>query len=336
MILTKTPLRISIAGGGTDFPDYYLTHGGATLSFTIDKYIYVTVNHRWDDDIRLSYSKMEQVATIDKLQHELIREALRMVGINKAIEITTISDIPSTGSGMGSSSAVTVGVLKTLYLYNNICQPPDVLARQACEIEIDILGKPIGKQDQYGVAYEGMNHLRFLTDGTVNVEEISISPLCKRVLRDNLLLFYTGISRHSENILAKQTASISQNRAVLNKMHLQVEEMKDCIVSEDFKRIGEILHQGWTYKKQLAKSISIPLIDNLYQKALSAGATGGKVVGAGGGGFLLLYVPSKAIIDVRNVLSDYKELTFSYGEPQARTLAKARSNNDRISASTSS
>ena len=313
MIITQTPLRVSFVGGGTDLPDYYRNNGGgAVISTAIDKYIFVIVKERFDDKIRLGYSRTEMVDSVDELKHELVREAMRKVGVWKRIEIGTMADIPSTGSGLGSSSSVTVGILNALYLYVGEPKEPEVLAEQACEIEIDILGKPIGKQDQYAAALGNMNVIRFLPDERVEIERVELSNYAKRMLNSNLLLFYTGISRESSTILEEQKAEIPKKEDILSKMKNMVDDVKACFLNEEIDQLGPILHQGWLYKKQLAGGISNPTIDLLYEKALSAGATGGKVVGAGGGGFLLVYCPNGKQDDVRNALSDYRELPFRF------------------------
>lgn len=311
MIITQTPLRVSFVGGGTDLPDYYRNNGGgAVISTAIDKYIFVIVKERFDDKIRLGYSKTEMVDSVDELKHELVRESMREVGVSKGIEIGTLADIPSTGSGLGSSSSVTVGVLNALYLYVGQPKQPEVIAEKACGIEIDILGKPIGKQDQYAAALGNINIIRFLPDDRVEVDRVKLSDYAKRMLNSNLLLFYTGIGRESADILEEQKAEIPNKTQILGKMKDMVEDVNACFLSEDIDQLGPILHQGWLHKKQLAGRISNPTIDSLYEKALSVGATGGKVVGAGGGGFLLTYCPNGKQDNVRNALSDYRELPF--------------------------
>ena len=311
MLITQTPLRISLAGGGTDLPDYYRNNnGGAVISTAIDKYIFVIVKKRFDDLIRLGYSKTEMVDSVDEIEHDLVRESMRKVGIRKGIEIGTLADIPSTGSGLGSSSSVTVGVLNALYLYIGVPKDPAAIAQQACEIEIDVLGKPIGKQDQYAAAFGNMNVIRFTPDDQVQIERLNLSDRVHRLLNSNLLLFYTGISRKSDSILKGQKAEIPNRSAILGKMKGMVETVKSCLLNEDVDGLGPVLDQGWIYKKQLSGDITNPTMDLLYEKALYAGATGGKVVGAGGGGFFLVYCPGGKQDAVRNALSEYRELPF--------------------------
>ena len=313
MIITQTPLRVSFVGGGTDIPEYYRNNGGgAVISTAIDKYIFVIVKERFDDSIRLGYSRTEMVDSVDEIKHELVRECMRKVGVRMGIEIGTLGDIPSTGSGLGSSSSVTVGVLNALYLYIGEPRAPQVVAEQACEIEIDILGKPIGKQDQYAAALGNMNVLNFLADGRVEIERIKLSDRAQTTLNSNLLLFYTGIARKSSDILQEQKAEIPNKVELLGTMKDMVANVKSCFLNGEVDQLGPFLHQGWLCKKQLAGGITNPRINSLYEKALSAGATGGKVAGAGGGGFLLVYCPNGKQDDVRNALSQYRELPFRF------------------------
>ncbi|MBI2841896.1 MAG: GHMP kinase [Armatimonadetes bacterium] len=310
MIITQTPLRISFAGGGTDFADFYTREEGRIVSSAIDKYIYVIVKERFDEKIRVGYSRTEMVDCIDDIEHELVRESLRKVGIEKGIEISTMADVPSEGSGLGSSSTVTVGLLNALYAYKGEIKPAEVLAREACEIEIDVLGKPIGKQDQYIAAYGGVRYFRFMRDGSVIVAPVEMDSVRRRQLDDSLLLFYTGITRQSSSVLSEQKENISDRMAALVKMRDQADSVHACLSDSKINRLGQILRAGWELKKSLATSISNDYINKLYEKALKAGATGGKVAGAGGGGFLLLFCPPAHQHKVRKALADLKELPF--------------------------
>jgi len=324
MIITQTPLRVSFVGGGTDFRDYYRRNGGAVLSTTIDKYIFVIVKKRFDKKIRVGYSTTEMVDSLDELKHELVREGLRKTGITEGIEISTMADIPSTGSGLGSSSSVTIGLLNAFYIYQGISQTAETLAKDACEIEIDILGKPIGKQDQYAAAYGGLNIIRFLPDEKVEVEPLRISESTKRKLERNLMLFYTGMVRKSSEVLTEQKKNIPDITGVLDELKAMVDELKDCLYKEYLDEFGKLLHYGWQCKKKMASKITNEKIDEFYEKALDAGALGGKMTGAGGGGFMLLYCPPERQDKVRDALSELQELPFSFNRDGSRVIFNIR------------
>lgn len=289
MIITKTPLRISFTGGGTDLPDYYTQHGGAVVSAGINKYIYVTVNPKFDNKLRVSYSQTEIVDGLEDLRHEIVREALRFVGIHGGIEITTIADIPS-GTGLGSSSAFTVGLLNALYTHVGYRPSAEELADQACQIEIDILKHPIGKQDQYAAAYGGMNFFKFNPDGTVDRKRIFLDDRNARYMRQKLMLFYTGKTRSADDVLKEQKQNTAFKLDTLDYMRDQAETMYDTLMNEGFTdSFGKMLHEGWMRKQTLASTISNSDIAEYYESAIKAGAKGGKLLGAGGGGFLLFY-----------------------------------------------
>lgn len=310
MIITQTPLRISFLGGGTDFKDFYTLEDGWVFSSAIDKYIFVIIKERFDDKIRVGYTKTELVDHIDELQHELVREALRKTGITKRVEIATMGDIPSAGSGLGSSSTVTVGLLNAMYTYLGTPKDPETLAREACQIEIEVLGKPIGKQDQYIAAYGDMRFIRFKQDDTVEIESIVLEDGVKRRLTQNLMLFFTNKTRRSETILTEQVANINDRLSVLREMKRLALEAKKCLCGGALDEFGATLHQGWELKKQLASKITNSEIDELYRTARKAGAIGGKITGAGGGGFLLLYCPREKQDNVRAALHSLPELSF--------------------------
>ncbi|MGC8838036.1 MAG: GHMP kinase, partial [Anaerolineae bacterium] len=291
MIITQTPIRISLAGGGTDFPEFFRREEGCVLSSAIDKYVFVIIKARFDDKIRVGYTRTEMVDRVDEVQHELVREALRLTGITKGVEISTMADIPAQGSGLGSSSAVTVGLLNAMYVYTRRMQTAETLAREACRIEIDILGKPIGIQDQYIAAYGGLRFLRFHTDGSVTVEDLDLDPDVKRRLNQNLMLFWTGIQRNASDILAEQKAQMDDHMPYLREVKALALEARECLLAGEIDELGRILHRNWELKKGLASRITNPQIDDMYATALRAGALGGKIAGAGGGGFLLLYCP---------------------------------------------
>jgi len=310
MIIVQTPLRVSFFGGGTDFPAYYLKEGGAVLNSTIDKYIFVTIKERFDNKIRVGYTSTEMVDHIDEVKHDLIRESLRKTNITHGVEITTMGDIPSEGSGLGSSSTVTVGALHAMYAYNGEIVNAEKLASEACEIEIDVLSNPIGKQDQYIAAYGGLRFFEFKQDGSIQSEKIRLDENTYRSLNDNFLLFYTGINRKSESILKEQKANITERLDILSELKEMAYTARKELEASNIDIVGELLHQSWLLKKQLAGSISNGDIDEMYQTALLAGAIGGKITGAGGGGFILLYCPFQKQNNVRAALKSLKELPF--------------------------
>jgi D-glycero-alpha-D-manno-heptose-7-phosphate kinase len=310
MIIVQTPLRVSLFGGGTDFRSFFLEEGGCVLTSAIDKYIFVTIKKRFDQMLRVGYTQTEMVDRVFDIQHELIREAFVITGIERGVEITTMGDIPSRGSGLGSSSTVTVGTLHAMYTLKGEMVTAECLARQACEIEIDRLGKPIGIQDQYIAAFGGLRFMEFKTDGEVLAQKIELSPSQARRLNENLLLFFTGITRRSGTILDEQKNNINHRRDVLCEMKKMAYVARDELLSGNMDVIGELLHESWSLKKQLASRISNDGIDEIYASARRAGAIGGKITGAGGGGFLLLYCPHEKQEAVRAALSDLQELSF--------------------------
>ncbi len=325
MIITQTPLRISFFGGGTDFKDYYrLNKGAAVLSTAIDKCIYVIIKKRFDDKIYINYSRKEIIDSVDEIRHDLVREAMRKTGIEKGVEITTLADVPSEGTGLGSSSSVTVGLLNTFYLYQVQSQPADILARQACEIEIDVLKRPIGKQDQYSAAFGNLNLIKFNPDDTVILQHLSIDEEVKRELEANLMLIYTGITRRSGDILSKQKKNIKDKISVLNDIRDMVEEGKEYLIKGKLDDFGKFLHQGWELKKKLAQGINNPLIEEIYQATRKAGALGGKISGAGGGGFLLLYCPVERQNRIRKTLKNLRELPFRFEEEGTKAIFNVR------------
>jgi D-glycero-alpha-D-manno-heptose-7-phosphate kinase len=309
MLITQTPLRISIAGGGTDLESYYRQSGGAVLSSAIDKYVYVILNKRFDDKIYISYSKKEIVDSVDEIQHELVREALRISGIKKGVEIAIMADIPSSGSGLGSSSSLTVGLLNAFHTYQGIQAPAEQLAREACEIEIVRCGKPIGKQDQYIAAYGGLNFFEFLPNGEVTVTPIRLGPV-KRHWGACMLLFFTDITRSADTILKEQNARTEEKRDFLDKIKALAFRARDAVVASRFDEIGDILRENWLLKKELASGITRPEIDRMVKTAMEFGATGCKLCGAGGGGFLLTYCPRTDKTRLRKAMHTHREMPF--------------------------
>ena len=309
MIITQTPLRIGLLGGGTDLPGYYREHGGRVLNCAIDKYVYVIVKQRFDDDIYVNYSKKEIVSRVDDLEHELVREAMQMTGVTNGVEITTLADIPSSGgSGLGSSSAVTVGLLHALFVYRGQQVSAEELADRACRIEIEHCGKPIGKQDQYITAFGGIRDIHFGPGEEVIPEEVRLPAADRRALQEQIMLFYTGVTRSATPILAEQNANVVATRAQLDLLRdlagFAAERLRAC----DVDAIGPALRESWEAKRKLASGVSNGQIDIAVTRALEAGAAGAKLSGAGGGGFLLVICPIERQRAVRESLSDMREL----------------------------
>jgi D-glycero-alpha-D-manno-heptose-7-phosphate kinase len=296
MIISRTPLRMSFVGGGSDLPDYYRLHGGAVVSTAIDKYIYVTVNKKFDNGIRLSYSKTEEVATVDEIEHRLVRETMRFLQMEGGIEVTTIADIPSRGTGLGSSSSFTAGLLHVLSAYNGRYISSEQLGADSCHIEIDICGEPIGKQDQYAAAFGGFNLIEFRQDDSVIVSPIICDRTTTRKLEENTLVFYTGITRSASKLLQQQSEELASNEKKRKTMMRMVElayQLRDEMHRNNVSAFGDILHENWILKKSITAGVSTADIDYWYETARAAGATGGKILGAGAGGFLMLYAPKE-------------------------------------------
>jgi D-glycero-alpha-D-manno-heptose-7-phosphate kinase len=320
LIIVQTPLRVSLFGGGTDFRSYFLQEGGCVLSYAIDKCIFVTIKKRFDDKLRIGYTHTEMVDGVDEVQHELIREALRKTGIQRGVEITTMGDIPSAGSGLGSSSTVTVGALHAMYAYLGDSVTSERLGREACEIEIDILHKPIGVQDQYIAAYGGLRFMEFTTSGEIHCERLPVDEILIRRLNESLMLFYTGVTRKSESILAEQESNIRDRLAVLRRLKELAYTARAELLAGNPDAIGCLLHEAWEAKKQMASGVTNGRINALYEAARSAGALGGKISGAGGGGFLLVYAPLERREAVRQALHDLRELPYKLETDGSKTI----------------
>ncbi|MEM3101736.1 MAG: GHMP kinase [Candidatus Nitrosotenuis sp.] len=324
MVISQTPLRISLVGGGTDLRSFYHLEDGMVLSTAIDKYVYVIVKERFDDKIYINYSQKEIVDGVDEIKHELVREAMRKTGVTRGVEITTLADIPSEGSGLGSSSSITVCLLNALYNYAGKQVTAEQLARDACEIEIDICKKPIGKQDQYIAAYGGLNQIIFHPNESVTVNRLAINGEDFRRLGSNLLLFFTNKTRDANLILREQMERTDDKRETLRRMKDDVPRLKYAIQDAKFDEVGRILHENWLLKKSIVDAISNHDIDEMYQRAIDAGALGGKLCGAGGGGFLLLYVPRDRQDNVRKAMRDYRELPFMLEQYGSRIIFNHR------------
>jgi D-glycero-alpha-D-manno-heptose-7-phosphate kinase len=323
MIITQTPLRIGLLGGGTDLPSYYLEHGGRVLNCAIDKYIYVIVKQRFDDEIYVNYSKKEIVSRVADIEHELVREAMLMTGVTGGVEITTLADIPSSGSGLGSSSAVTVGLLHALYAYTGRQVSAEELAEGACRIEIERCGKPIGKQDQYIAALGGIRDLRFGPGEEVSHEELGLSASERVALQQQMMLFYTGITRRADNILAEQNANVSATLPQLDLLRDLAGFAVKRLRSGDVDAIGPALRESWEAKRKLASGVSNSQVDSAVTRALEAGASGVKLTGAGGGGFLVVLCPMERQRAVRESLADMRELPIRLERFGSRVMLNA-------------
>lgn len=310
MIISQTPLRISLSGGGTDIANYYNSHEGFVVSTAIDKYIYVIVKERFDDLIYVDYSSKEIVTNINEIKHDLVREAAKFTGISKGFEVMMFADIPSEGSGLGSSSSLTVGLLHAFYQYLGKLVTAEQLASEACKIEIDILQRPIGKQDQYIAAYGGLKTFKFCKNGKVEVNPINIESDPKRKLGSNLLLFFTDTTRKAASILEEQSKNVMNNLEFHHKIKELAFDTLDGLNLLDINRIGENLKINWELKKQLASNVSNPYIDKMYDLAMKSGALGAKISGAGGGGFLLVYCERNIQDILRRNLRKFRELPF--------------------------
>lgn len=322
MIISQTPLRMSFVGGGSDLPAFYRRHGGAVLSTAIDKYVYVSINRKFDGGIRLAYSKTEEVQSINDIEHELVRAAFGMRGMRGGVEITTTADIPSRGTGLGSSSTFTVGLLNVLAAYQGHHVSPEDLAIGSCEIEIERCGQPIGKQDQYAAAYGGLNLIEFHSDDTVSVSPVIMRRDLKDLLEQRIVVFYTGITRSASAILANQSAetgSDTAKQAALKRMVELTYQLRDELGRGNIDSFGHILDENWALKKSLTAGISSSEIDDWYARAIGAGALGGKLLGAGTGGFMMFYAPRERHEDIANAVG-LRQVRFGFEPLGSRIL----------------
>ena len=317
MILTRTPLRVSFAGGGTDLPAYYgKGESGAVTSAAIGSYIYVTLGKHWDQErIRLSYSLTEDVDEIDDLHHELVRESIQFVGSGRGVEISSIAQIPGKGTGLGSSSTYTVGILHALASYMGMKPSPAWLAQAACTVELTRLKHPGGKQDQFAAAYGGVNHMTFNPQGVVTVSRIDIPRHLLRRMDRSLPLYYTNLTRRSKRILvktAKRLKEIDHIKGDAKAMVGLAAQAREALVDGRLPDLGEIMHEGWERKRRITKESTKSELDELYEKAIKAGAIGGKLCGAGGGGFFVFYVPENKLEKVDAALN-LRRIHVEYG-----------------------
>ena len=321
MIVSCAPLRVSFAGGGSDIAAFYRRYRGAVLSCAIAKYSFIVVHPYFNaTKYHLKYARTELIDRLDEIQHPILREALRMQEIAPGIEIVSIADIPR-GTGLGSSSSFAVALINALYVHRHIFVSKERLAHEACLLEIDRLGEPIGKQDQYAAAYGGMNLIEFEQHGGVTVQPLLLAPATLSELESNLMLFFTGSQRDARTLLSHQVAAIEAGGAVVSRMQQMVAlayEMRELLLAGDLEGFGLALHRGWELKRGISAQISSSMIDEFYARALGAGALGGKLAGAGGGGFLLLYCPKPAQARVRQALDVLQSVEFRFDWGGAR------------------
>ena len=309
MIISRTPFRVSLAGGGTDLAEFYRKSPGAVVSTAIDKYMYVTVNKYFDDSIILKYSKTELVKRVADIQHPILRECLKLTGIERGVEITSMADVVG-GTGLGSSSSFTVGVLHALHAYKGEYVTAEQLAQEACRVEIERLKEPIGKQDQYIAAYGGFRHIQFMGDETVRVDPLIFPEETSSKLAERFLLLYTGVTRKASPLLRRFRAKFTAKADALQGMRQLAERTRQELQAGRVDALGPLLHEGWELKKSVAGGISNPSIDRAYAAARKAGAQGGKILGAGGGGFLLLFCPPQKRKAVRAALKGWRDIPF--------------------------
>lgn len=315
MIISQTPLRVSFVGGGSDLPAFYRREGGAVLSVAIDKYVYVNVNRKFDNGTRVAYSKTEEVDSVEQIQHPIVRATMGYLGIRGGVEITTIADIPSKGTGLGSSSTFTVGLLHALNAFRGQYVSKAKLGADSCLVEIELCGAPIGKQDQYAAAFGGLNLIEFHPD-----ESVSVSPLiCPRdfiaSIEKQVLMFYTGITRSASDILVRQSEGIgraSEKRRALRRMVELTYHLCDELHRWNLDAFGEVLHENWLLKKSLAEEITNDAIDGWYRRALQAGAKGGKLLGAGAGGFLMFFAPPDRHDAIKRALGELQHIPVKF------------------------
>lgn len=324
MIITRSPLRISLGGGGTDLPSYYEEHTGFLIAAAIDKYVYINLQQTFDNSLLLRYSKMERPETLEQIAHPIIRESLRLVDLpDLHLEIASMADIPA-GTGLGSSGSFTTALLKALHAYNNHTIRPQDLAEQACKIEIDILKEPIGKQDQYIAAFGGLTCFEFFPGGKVTAWPLKISKETLYSLEDNLVLFFTGFSRKASTLLQDQDSkSKNKDPEMINNLHYVKElglRTQKILESGDLVQFGAIMDEHWQHKRKRSKGMSNPEIDQWYDLALKNGAIGGKLIGAGGGGFLMFYCHDKEKLRSTMTKVGLREVRFRFDFHGTQTM----------------
>lgn len=323
MIISQTPLRVSFLGGGSDLPSYYRRHGGAVLSTTIDQSVYVTVSRKFDNAVRVSYSRTEEVANASQIEHPLVRESLALLEIEGGIEITSVADIPARGTGLGSSSSFTVGLLNALHAYCGRHATAAKLAHESCEIEIERCGEPIGKQDQYAAAFGGLNFIRFHPDDSVEVNKVVCPQALMADLQARLLFFYTGVTRSASALLRQQSAEVAtpgEKSDATGELVRLAETAYSDLCKGNIGSLGALLNEAWHAKKKLADGVTTDKIDEAYQAAIRAGAEGGKLLGAGGGGFLMFFAPPERHDSIRHALHPLRETPFRFAAHGSRII----------------
>lgn len=312
MIISKTPLRMSWVGGGSDLPSFYREEMGAVLSTTINKYVYIALNKKFDNRIRLNYSRTEEVNSIEEIEHPLFREALKLTNSTNGIEIASMADIPSGGSGLGSSSAFTVGLLNALYANKSLYSSSEKLAREACEIEIVKCLEPIGKQDQYAAAFGGINMIKFHPNDHVTVEPVLCSSNLIKSIESHTLVFFTGQTRSASEVLQKQGEALlnKDKKVLMRRMVGLVFDLKQELDSNSIENFGGILHENWRLKTEISSGISNPFIDEIYQVGMENGALGGKILGAGNGGFMMFFAPPSTHTYISKALHKLQKVEF--------------------------
>ena len=322
MIISRTPLRMSFVGGGSDLPVFYRRFGGAVVSTAINQFVYVTINKKFDDRIRVSYSRTEEARSVERIRHPLVREAMKLLRIPGGVEITSIADIPAKGTGLGSSSSFTVGLLHVLHAHAERYASAEQLAREACVTEIERCGEPVGKQDQYAAAFGGLNFIQFNPDDSVTVEPIICERETIRQIQAHTLVFYTGITRSASVLLKQQQSAVGaekKKQQVLRKMVGLAHQLRDDLQRNRIAALGEIIDENWRLKKSLATAIAPNVIDAWYARARKAGATGGKLLGAGAGGFLMFYAPPDRHDAIAGALGELRRMDFRF-EPQGSRI----------------
>jgi D-glycero-alpha-D-manno-heptose-7-phosphate kinase len=325
MIIVRTPMRIALGGGGTDLPSYYQQHGGFVLSAAINKYIYIGINRTFTDDYFLKYSQLERVRTLDEIKHPLIREALRRHQVGPALEIVSLADIPA-GTGLGSSGSFTVGLLRALYAFKREHVTAGAVAEEACHIEIDLLQSNVGKQDQYVASYGGLIAMDFAPDGAVKVSPLAISNQVLHELEERLLMFFTGYSRDASSILEHQNQqSKTGTSSMLDNLHYTKDlglRIKGALEGGEVRAFAAMMHEHWEWKRQRSPGMSNERIDHLYQVGMASGALGGKLVGAGGGGFLLFYAEDPAALRRAMTAENLKEVRFFFDHDGSQLVTR--------------
>jgi D-glycero-alpha-D-manno-heptose-7-phosphate kinase len=326
MIVSRAPVRFSLGGGGTDLPSYSLQHGGFVVAAAVDKFVFVCVNPRFQETIRLAYTESELVDSVDQIRHRIFRSALQATGLVKSLELHSLADVPA-NTGLGSSSSFTVALLNGLHAFKREFVPAEQLAREACHLEIDVLKEPIGKQDQYIAAYGGISAMNFHLDGSVDVERLPLSDAVIDDLESNLVIYFSGVERSASTVLKEQAKTIVENKdAAVQRMHRIKAlgyETKRILLAGQIDQYGEMLHEHWTNKRKLASNMADSAIDEHYDAARKAGAIGGKLMGAGGGGFFMFYVRAGERRSVHEAMAarGLRRMRFRFDFDGARIVA---------------